>query len=164
MAEPVVNVASIQLRFEALEDLQSVPGASTPQLNNNGFNWDLAQYTPSTAVPVARSSFQQWTIGGGGTVDIDLTALPSSQSNIDGTGKKLQALLINNIAAGSVNVAPGASNAYSPFGASNDVDIPAGAKMAWLFSETLADISGSVKNIRITGTAGHVIEVGILLG
>lgn len=164
MAEPVVNTASLQLRIEALEDLSSVPGAAAPQLNNDGFNWTQEQYTPTTTPPVSRASYQEWTIGGGGTVDIDLTALPSSQSNIDGTGKKLQALVVNNIAAASVNVAYGASDAYVPFGASNDVDIPAGAKMAWWFNDTLADISGTVKNLRITGTIGHVIEVGIWLG
>lgn len=164
MAEPVVNTVSVQLRVETLEDLQSVPAADNEQFLYNGFNWDFEQFTPSTAVPMARASYQNWTIGGGGTVDIDLTALPSSQSNIDGTGKKLQLLVVNNIAAASVNVAPGASNAYSPFGASNDVDIPAGARMAWFFGDTLADVSGSVKNIRITGTVGHVIEVAIVLG
>lgn len=164
MAEPVVNVFTVQLRAESLEDLQGIVAAPSAQLVNNAFNWDLYQYTPSTTVPVSRSSHQNWTIGGGGTVDIDLTALPSSQSNIDGTGKKLQVLVINNIAAASINVAPGASNAYSPFGASNDVDIPAGCAMAWKFNDNLADIAAGAKNIRITGTAGHVIEVAIGLG
>lgn len=164
MAEPVVNTFSLQLRAESLEDLQSISAAPSAQLNNSGFNWDLAQYTPSTSVPISRSSHQQWTIGGGGTVDINLTALTSSQTAIDGTGKKLQVLVVNNTSTHSINVAPGASDAYVPFGASNDVDIPAGCKMAWFFNDALADVSATVKNIRITGTAADVIEVAIGLG
>lgn len=164
MPEPIINVATVQLRAEFLEDLQSVPGASTPQLNNNGFNWDFAQFNGSTTPPMTRGSTQLWTIGGGGTVDIDLTNFPSSQSNIDGTGKKLQLLVVNNIAAASINVAPGATNAYAPFGSGNDVDIGAGNKMAWTYNDNLPDISSTVKNIRIIGTAGHVVEVTIVIG
>lgn len=164
MAEPINNTASLQLRCDALEDLQSIPGASSPQITQNDFNWTLTQLTPSTAVPVSRVSYQTYTIGGGGTVDIDLTALLSSQTAIDGTGKKLQLFVINNIAAASVNVAQGATNPYLLFGSGNDVDVPAGAKLAFYVPETLADISGTVKNIRLTGTVGHVVEVGIWLG
>lgn len=164
MAEPVVNTASLQLRFEALEDLQTVPGASSPQVLNDDFNWDLTQLTPSTTPPVARASYQEYTIGGGGTVDIDLFALASTQGTIAGNGMKLQLLVINNTAAASINVAPGASNAYSPFGASNDVDIPAGCKLALYTPEALADISSTVRNIRITGTSTHIVEVGIWIG
>ncbi len=164
MAEPVVNTASLQLRAEVLEDLSSIPGADTPQITNNGFNWDFEQFTPSTANPVARDSYQEYTIGGGGTVDIDLYALASTQGTIAGNGMKLQLLLINNTAANPINVAPGASNAYSPFGASNDIDMPAGSRLAFHVPEALADISATVRNIRITGTAADVVEVGIWIG
>lgn len=164
MAEPVVNTASLQLRFEALEDLQTVPGASSPQVLNDDFNWALTQLTPTTTPPVSRASYQEYTVGGGGTVDIDLVALASTQGTIVGTGLKLQLIVVNNTAATSINVAQGATNAYTLFGSSNDIDIPAGAKLAFYVPEGLADISASVRNIRITGTAAAVVEVGIWLG
>ena len=164
MAEPINNTASLQLRIDALEDLQSIPGASSPQITQNDFNWTLTQLTPSTAVPVSRVSYQTYTIGGGGTVDIDLVALASSQGTIVGTGLKLQLFVLNNIAAGSVNVAQGATNPYPLFGSGNDVDVPAGAKLAFYAPETLADVAAGVRNIRLTGTVGHVVEVALWLG
>lgn len=164
MAEPVNNTASLQLRFEALEDLQTVPGASSPQVLNDDFNWDLVQLKPTTTPPVARVSYQEYTVGGGGTVDIDLYALASTQGTIAGNGMKLQLIVINNTAVTSINVAQGASNPYLLFGSGNDVDIPAGCKLAFYVPESLADISSTVRNIRITGTASAVVEVGIWIG
>ena len=164
MAEPVNYMASLQLRCEAVETLQSVPGADAPTLNNDGFNWNLTQLTTATSPVVDRVSYQEYTIGGGGTVDIDLVALASSQGTIVGTGKKMQFIVVNNTAAHSINVAQGATNAYLLFGSGNDIDMPAGSKFAFYVPEGLADISSSVRNIRITGTAADVVEVGIWLG
>jgi len=170
MPEPVNNTATLQIRFEALEDLQGLDAAASAQITHNGFNQALLQLQDTGTTPVVdRVSYETYTIGGGGTVDIDLTALVSSQTNIDGTGKKVQGLIVINPAGNNViAIGPGATNAYTPFGTSNEVDLYAQASRAGVLCifqpEGLPDISGTVKNIRITGTATQTVKVGIWLG
>lgn len=169
MAEPVNNTATLHLRFESLEDLQGIAAAESEQFNYTGFNVALAQFLPASTIPVARVSYQTYTIGGGGTVDIDLTALASSQTAIDGTGKKVQALLVKSRAGNDmVTVAPGASDDYAPWGAGNEHDIyssatEAGFALAYQ-PEGLPDISGTDKMIRISGTPTELVDVAIWLG
>lgn len=169
MAEPVNNTATLQVVFQALEDLSGIDGVTTPQFTYNGFNVARTNFTSASTPVVDRVSYQTYAIGGGGTTDIDLTALLSSQNAIDGTGKKVQAILVKSKAGNDmVTVGPGASNAYAPWGASNEVDIYATASLAGFAvayqPEGLPDISGSAKNIRITGTAGDEVDIAIWLG
>jgi hypothetical protein len=169
MAEPINNTASLQLRFEALEDLQDVDAADGEQFNYTGFNVALTQLLPASTTPVSRVSYKTYEIGGGGTVDIDLTALASSQTAIDGTGKKVQALLVKSRAGNDmVTVAPGASDDYAPWGAGNEHDIYSSATVAGVAfafqPEGLPDISGTDKMIRISGTPTELVDVALWLG
>ncbi|MGE3666636.1 MAG: hypothetical protein AB7G51_08435 [Steroidobacteraceae bacterium] len=166
MAEPNVVNARLQIKFEATDQLQSVPGAQAKEISNAAFNF-TRDYTPTGTEPVTKDSYQVYTIAGG-VADIDLTALLSSQSAIDGTGLKVQGIYVRNLGANVMTVGPGASNDYAPFGAGKSVDLPASAdhKSLLLFHapELLADVAAGDKMIRLTGTNGDQAQVGIWLG
>lgn len=169
MAEPVVNEARLLVRFEALEELQGLPAVDDDPINNDGFNQELATFSGSSTPVVNRVSYQEYTIGGGGTVDIDLTALLSSQTAIDATGKKVQGFIFVSPAGNAVvTIAPGATNAYDPFGTGNEFDLYAHADVdgfvCALQPEGLEDVSGTAKNIRISGTATQIVKVGLWIG
>ena len=166
MASANVSTVTLQSILTTTEVLQGVPGAVGGTVINDDFNQSVS-LTPTGSVPVTKGSYQTYTIAGG-LVDIDLTALLGTQSNVDGTGLKLQALFIKNLGNNNINVAPGAANAYSPFGAGNDIDLPANATnkshILLYTPELLADVAAGAKMIRITGTNGDTVQVGILLG
>ena len=166
MASSNVSTVTLQAILTTVEVLQSVPGAVSSTVPNDDFNQSVS-LTPTTTVPATKASYQTYTIAGG-LVDIDLTNLLGTQSNVDGTGLKLQCLFVKNLGNNNINVAPGAANAYSPFGAGNDIDLPANAtNKSWVLvytPELLADVAAGAKMIRITGTNGDTVQVGIILG
>lgn len=169
MAEPIVNECRLLVRFEALEDLQGLPAVDDDPINNDGFNQELAIYSPTSTPVVDRASYQEYTIGGGGTVDIDLTALLSSQTAINATGKKVQGFIFVSPAGNAmVTIAPGATNAYDPFGAGNEFDLYAHASIdgfvCALQPEGLEDVAAGAKNIRISGTPTQIVKVGLWIG
>lgn len=166
MAEPNVRSARLDVRVEATETLQDVPGAQTRDINNNAFNL-TTDFTPAGSQPVTKVSYREYTIAGG-VADIDLSALVSSQEDINATGLKLQLIYVRNMGANVMTVGPGAANDYAPFGAGKSVDLPASAshKSSLLFHapELLADVAAGDRMIRVTGTNGDVVRVALWLG
>lgn len=131
-----------------------------------------ATTTPAvTGPPISRAI----TLGGSAET-IDLTAaavlaLPAGAARTyDYTGKKVVAFLIrthaDNNAAG-VNIAPGASNPYPLFGTGNDITLFPDSELQFgtlASAAKLPAVSGTVKNIDITGTAGDIVYVDMYLG
>lgn len=110
-----------------------------------------------------------------GTTTIDLTAaagvaLPISASRtVDNTGKKLVAVRLScpSTNAGAVNVAPGGSNPYPLFGTGNDIDVKPGQTIiAGIFgvASSYPAVSGTVKNLDVTGTTNDVLNVELYFG
>jgi len=104
-----------------------------------------------------------------GVATIDLTSLPGLQAAIDGTGLKLQFLRIRGEADGSnavLNIAPGAVNPYSLFGAANDIDYPAACTKPFTFEfdEGTEDVDATHKNIDLAGTGTDSFFVEMILG
>lgn len=169
MAEAINNRASLAITAQALVDLQGIDGAVTQQLTYSGFNLARFDLLPASTIPVDRPSYKTYTIGGGGTVDIDLTALAGSQDAIDATGKKVQlAFFVSREGNAVVTVGPGASNGYALFGAGNEVDFYSHADRPGVLlvfqPEGLPDVSGSAKIITLTGTAGQEVDGVIWVG
>jgi len=125
-------------------------------------------YLPTSTVPVSLYYAEEFT-GDSGTPTwtIDLTSWTDVEGiSKDATGKKVQEVRIQadstNVAV--VNVADGATNAYSLLGSGNDVDVKPGGMLHMRFDDELADVSASVKNIKITLGHGDVVTVELAIG
>ena len=129
-----------------------------------------AQSTPKLEVsPIVR----RITISGTTTIDLTAAAgaaLPIAASRtIDASGKKLVAVRLScpTTNAGAVNVAPGASNGYAMFGSGNDIDIRPGETIIAIINAVASSkpaVSGSAKNLDVTGTTNDVILVELYFG
>lgn len=109
-------------------------------------------------------------IGGGGTVDVDLTAAPwagNINTSVDFTGKKLVAILLaaphDNAAA--IVVAPQGANGYDLFGASGQITVYPGQQYLMAsgadatFTVGTEAVGSGAKDIRYTGTAADTLQV-----
>jgi hypothetical protein len=112
---------------------------------------------------------------GGSPTTINLAAIaglalpPSATRTLDMTGAKVVGAVMQapvaNVAA--VNVAPGAGAPYPLFGAGNDVDVEPGETIGKCFAGIASNkpaVSGSVKNIDVSGTLGDVLYIDLYLG
>ncbi len=102
-----------------------------------------------------------------GARTIDLTACDGgNQNTVDLTGKKMLALLFVNPAGNAaMTISPGGvSNPYEPFGASNDVVVPAGGFLLAHFDDELAAVGSGAKNLSISGTGTQSYKLIALFG
>lgn len=136
---------------------------------------DITTTIDATTTPKIEVSPIVRTVTISGTTTIDLTAaagavLPAAATrSIDASTKKLIAFRLScpttNQAA--VNVAPGASDPYAIFGAGNDIDVRPGWTIASVLvgaNPSHAAVSGTAKNIDITGTTGDKITIELYFG
>ena len=121
---------------------------------------------PNDVITPKAVAMQQLTIGGGITT-IDLTAaLAALDRYVDMTDLYIFAGLFAAPAAnnGDVTIAPGAATPYPIFGAAKDILLPASRTIVWCDSQLDAvQVSGSVKNIDISGTSSDILNL-ILIG
>jgi hypothetical protein len=83
------------------------------------------------------------------------------------SGLKLQALLVNNPttnAGATTNIAPGASNPYSPWGAGNDLTLPKGGSLEFYFHDQTEDVDGTHKTLDLAGTGTDVLQLVMVFG
>ncbi len=124
--------------------------------------------TPAVEVP---AGFQKITIGAGVTT-IDLTAMPAARDPgdaLDYSTKKLIGVRIHADPgnSGMVTIAPGASNPYPLFGAGNEQDFYPGEKsdkMLLGVASSHPAVSGTAKNIAVSGTENDIVELMLLFG
>ena len=164
MSVASVQNAIVEAILTSIELLADVPATQNAVVENNQFNRGPTRLDSTTTPPVTRASNQEFTIGGGGTVDIDLTALAGIQDDIDGTGLKVQLIAIINNGANVMTIGPGAANKYHPYGTDKTKDVPAGGWDVEYFNDQLADVAAGVKMLRISGTAGQTGYLTIWLG
>ena len=100
-----------------------------------------------------------------GTQNLDLTALSRSERDtLDASGLKLQTLrLINISTTNSVTLQDGASNAYQINGGDTEV-LPPECRLMRTFSDSLADVDASNKNITVSATAGQTYRLTMIFG
>lgn len=163
-----VLTAQVSISGSVTETLQDAAGAGSATVTSNAFNQGQKQFSPSTSIPVTKYSAKEYTLTAGAAT-IDLTDLVGTQSNVDGTGLKVQFIrfITPSSNAAVVNVAQGAANPYPIWGSGNDVDIPIGAELAFRTADavSISDVSGlSVSEIDLSGTADDTIKVEIYLG
>lgn len=117
--------------------------------------------TPSPTSMMASFS-QALTVG---AATIDFTALPSTNNaTIDTTGLKLQFVIFHNPSANLITIAPGASNGYDLWGASNDIEILPGQRMGFFFNDASPDVGATDKTIDLAGTASQTLNCMMVFG
>lgn len=166
-----VNSAMLQSQWRVTEDVEDAPGAAGKTVTSDVFNLGARSYTPTTTLDMELYSAETWVLDGAGAATIDLTDLPGTQANVDGTGKKVRAIRIHGAATnGALTISPGAVNPYLLFGAGNSVVYPAANTLPWHIEsgDSLAlvtDVSGvGSSQIDLAGTAGDEFQIEILLG
>ena len=109
MASTVLR-ANLTFGFTVSEDHGGAPAGVTIESPFSTFN-DSLSMLPTDTPPAALLSLYKTTISGGGYT-IDLTAAQGSNGNVNGTGKRIQAIRVSNPSAstGNVTIATGASN------------------------------------------------------
>lgn len=159
-----VTYASTVTVVETLEtNVDSSATGSARQITHQEFN-ESGTYTSSTTPPVTKCAHFIATLSSG-TLTIDFTALTGTNgASVTASGLKLQIMRVKNLGANTLNIAPGASNGYAPWGASNDLTIASGDHMQWFFNDTLADVSGSTKTLDLSGTGTQTSEWTLIFG
>jgi len=120
-------------------------------------------YDANSTLPVTKLASDELAITGG-TDTIDLTAVENpAEGAIDLTGLKIRVLILGNPGTNAITVDKGASNGYELNGA-DAIIVPAGGTIAIDFADALADVSGTVKTLDVTGTAADVLNYIFVAG
>ena len=173
MGTEAATVASLSVmsHWSVTEDVEGAPAAEGQQTTSKAFNRGAQSLGPATTPPVTAYSADEWTLDISGAATIDLTDLPGTQGDVDGTGLKVQAFRVHGAATnGALTISPGASNPYSLFGSGNDLELPAGflGPLECRFDDLLADVTDvsgvGASQIDLAGTAADVFKIEILLG
>jgi hypothetical protein len=152
--------------FSVQETLESgVDAAPAPTISHTGFNVSGIHLTGTTTPAAAKFSARTHALSAG-SLTLDLTALPgTADAVVNANGLKLQALLVaNREGNATLNIAGGDANPYPLFGAGNDVDVPAGGRLAFYFPEGLPDVSGTAKTVKFTGSGTQSFDLLVVFG
>jgi hypothetical protein len=151
-----VNFAQQLTVRELLET--GVPAASRKTVSHDAFN-QSGQLNASSVPPATKvAAFEKALVAGAGT--IDLTALTGTNgATIDGTGLKVQGILIVNPAtnANPLVIEPGGANPYNLFGAAFKITLHPGKSLHWISAKDAdtPDVAAGAKNIALSdGAAG----------
>lgn len=142
--------------------------ASVGLLNGtSGITRTATVQSTSAAQPVTKEwSASERTIAGSDET-IDLTALPNGENF---TGLKVQIIQITassaNVAASTITVSKGDSNGYELFGTSTgNIALKPGDIVQISYNDSLADVSGSLKNVKFTcSTTGLKYSICLIAG
>lgn len=139
--------------------------ATAPGVLHNA--WDINEALSATTTPAATktASFQKALSGGAAT--IDLTALTGTNSAaVDFTGLKVQHARFQNPStnANNITVKFGAASAYLLLGAAWSVILAPGMEVLLRGNNATPIVSGSLKNIDLSGTASQALNVQLVAG
>jgi hypothetical protein len=155
---------------ETVGSTPATSGTTNAQLVHNGYN-DSGTLNAASTPPVTKMACFHQALSTG-TATIDLTALVGSNAGtVSGSGLKVQWIKLKAVTAAglnngnTVNIAVGASNGYELAGAGFDVTLQPGQIMAIYGNDATPDISGSAKDLDMTGTGStDGFEVTICMG
>lgn len=156
--------ATLSAILTVLEEL-TVQSASGAVVTHTSFNQSLVLNAGSAAPATEVAGFRKTLSGGAGT--IDLTSLTGTEGTVDGTGLKVQALLIvavsTNNAAGVV-LTPGASNGIDLRGSSWRETLLPGQWALYYLADKAPDIASGDRTIDLAGTGTDAVDVLVVMG
>ena len=169
-----IKTARILNQWDLVENLDDAPAAGTSTITSKAFNPGVLTLSP-TSDP-ATSKYAGWqpqiptSSSGILTLSIDLTNLPGTEEEIDGTGLKLRRLRLQNPSDNDagVTIQPAAVDGYHLFGADNAVEVPVGGMIDISFGDeapVVGSWSGSTNQyLELVGDAEDIYKLEILLG
>lgn len=155
--------ATLQLALTVIETLASgVADIANAVVRHDQFNVGPKSLNSGSTPPASLVSASKQT----NTQSLDFTNLPGvNGASVNGTGFKVQAILITNLAAntGAMTVAQGGANPLQLFGAT--ITIPLGGTVAVDFGGNGPAVAGGTKNVLFTpNNAADSYNVLVLLG
>lgn len=156
--------ASIRIAGGVSETLATGVDASvSPTIRQTGFDLS-ATLNASSTVPATKVAFDSTALTAG-AYTLDLTSTVGTLgSAVDMTGLKVQFVLIKNTGAARLTIVQGASNPYNMGGASFTYCIEAGQVMGFYGADANPDVSGTAKNIDISGTGTNAFNFLVVAG
>ena len=158
--------ATLNQYLTVLETLEaSVAAAGTPTVTHAAFNRNVnlnATSTPPATKVVAISGNLT-----AGAATIDLTALTGTNgASVTFSGLRVQAMYFQNrSSSNAMTVKDGASNGYLIFGdSSGQITVGPGGSNLHYTADYPSDVSGSVKNIDLTGTGTDAYYMLLVAG
>lgn len=172
MADTVTSSVDLSMNTTEVLDATDVPAGSSANdrtLRHNGFNLSVALNVDSEP-KVSRVVPIKITLGGS-TYELVLTAAPKSAGRSeDLTGKKVVGWIAQADAENDdpIVIAPGDDDPYPLIGDDNAQELQPGETRASCFvtgtATPLPAVAPTVKQIDISGTAGDVLYLQLLLG
>lgn len=155
---------SMVARFSmAANEVLALDAAAAANVIHSGFDANQV-LGAGTTPPLTLVSYQTYALTAGAAT-IDLTALDGvNDVDQDGTGLKVQTLIVHNPSANAITIAPGALNAYALFGSGNSIVVEPGVRMQFFFNDKTPDVASGAKEIDLSGTGTDTISLGFGLG
>lgn len=161
MAPTIVATTSLQHSWHETYLAVDTPVFGQQSFSYDQFNKTIGALTASTTPPVSMVYGEKLT----GTQTLDFTALARTiGDDLNCTGLKLQSIQVENLSTTNViDIEQGAADPYV-INDADDIQVPVGGTLFMHFNDELADVSGTVKNLLITQTAGQSCNVLLLFG
>jgi hypothetical protein len=169
-----IKTARVMSDWTILELMDDAPATGVNTIASKAFNASVLTLSPTSDPPVEK--YAAWkpaipsTSSGVLTLPIDLTDLPGTEEDVDGTGLKVRRLRLQNPATneGPVTIGPAAADGYHLFGADNEIEVPIGGSIDVSFGDD-APVIGSWSGannqyLELAGEDGDEYKLEILLG
>lgn len=158
--------ASYQSNLTVKETLATgVDGIANPVVTHSQFNTNVSPMNAASTIAASKVASDTAALTAGAAT-IDLTSLPQAGGGTQSfTGLKVKAikLICPEANANAITFVIGASNGYH-FGATFKYILEPGQEITVLCRNAAVAVSGSVKNIDVTGTAAQSYSYIILAG
>jgi hypothetical protein len=139
------------------------------------FEPGMQNLTSTTSPPVSMQYAEELTFDGSSSAEdtqtIDLSAFDDLEGvEQDAEGLRVQVLRVitpsTNIE--EVTIGPAAADGYEMFGPGNEIDIPPGSNVMFIWDDELDEVFGDsaalLTDIDVTGNGGDSVQIQIILG
>lgn len=130
---------------------------------SEGFAADTRRLGPTTDPIADRCSYSTQVIAGGGSTNVDFSALHGTQIDFNAQGRSIKYLFVRNRGAHNLSVGPAAATPLEPFGPGNTPQFPPGATVS-LYLPGGVPVNGLAYLLKLTGTAAEESELAVVVG
>jgi hypothetical protein len=169
-----IKTARVMSDWTISELMDDAPATGANTIASKAFNPPILTFGPTSDPPMEKYAAWEPAIptssSGVLTLSIDLTELPGTQGNVDGTGLRIRRLRLQNPATndGPVTIGPAIIDGYHLFGADQEVEVPAGGSIDVAFADgapVIGSWSGANNRyLELAGEDGDEYKLEILLG
>lgn len=136
--------------------------SSAAALNHNGVDKTVTLTASSTPAVDTVVAFKATLVAGAKT--IDLTSITHNGATVSLSGKKIKAIKFRNPSANAMTITEGASNGYELLGNAFTFILLQNQELQIYLADGAPTVSGSLKNIDVSGTGTQYIDVIAVAG